>query len=238
MLYSFAGLIIDIRFRDAFGLKLCERYIYTGEQPADMVIEVTDQMIEAEREMDLYNSSFGLLESLAAYREICNRAFKYDCMFMHCSAIAYKGNGILFTAPSGTGKSTHSALWRRHFGEAVQMVNDDKPLLRFYDDRIDVCGTPWDGKHRRSNNIAVPVKAIFVLAQAPENRVRKATAREALYHILNQTIRPEDPALMGKVLDFCQRLLQSVPVYYLECNISEEAVETAFEAVKGDLDEN
>ncbi|MBQ6381187.1 MAG: hypothetical protein IJJ41_06285 [Clostridia bacterium] len=238
MVYSFAGLVIDIRFHHAYGKLQCRKYEYTGTREPDMVIEVDEQMMAAERAYDIYDSEEGILESLAAYREICNRAFAYDCMFMHCSAISYKGNGVLFTAPSGTGKSTHSALWCRHFGEAVQVVNDDKPLLRIMDGSVYVCGTPWDGKHHRSTNIMVPVKAIVVLSQAPNNAIAPATPQQVLYHILNQTIRPEDPALMAKVLDFSEKLLQTVPVYRLECTISDEAVTTAFEALKEHFDED
>ena len=238
MLYSFAGLIIDIRFHHDFGKQLCSRYVYEGTEAPDFTIEVDEQMMAAERKFDIYNSSDGVIESLAAYREICNRAYAYGCMFMHCSAISYKGNGVLFTAPSGTGKSTHSALWRRYFGEAVQIVNDDKPFLRFGENSVEVCGTPWDGKHHRSNNICVPVKAIVILSQAKKNRIYKTDAKQALYHILNQTIRPDDPALMNTVLDFCEKLLQQVPVYALECNISEEAVLTDYNAIKGNFDED
>ena len=238
MLYSFAGLIIDIRFRHSFGEELCKKYRYSGSKPADFVIEIDEQMMQLERTFDIYNSSEGLLESLAAYRKICDIAFDYDCMFMHCSAIAYRGNGILFTAPSGTGKSTHAALWTKRFGEDVCVVNDDKPLLRKVNGKVYACGTPWDGKHHRSENIMVPVKAIVILSQGKVNKIEKASPQQALYHLLNQTIRPTDAAKMNRVLDFCSLIIQSVPVYTLSCNISFEAVETVFEEIKENFDEN
>ena len=238
MKYSFAGLCVDIRFRYDYGEKYCERYLYSGDAPADFTIEVDEEMLAREREYDLYDSPDGLLECLAAYREICDKAFAYKCMFMHCSALSYRGNGVLFTAPSGTGKSTHSALWKKYFGESVTMVNDDKPLLRFEEDAIYVCGTPWDGKHRQSNNIMVPIKAIVVLSQGKTNRICLADKRVALYHILNQTIRSDDAAVMGQVLDFCERILRDIPVYLLQCDISNDAVLTAYNAIKENFDEN
>ena len=73
------------------------------------------------------------------------------------------GQAVLFTAKSGTGKSTHTKLWRDLFGERAVMVNDDKPLLRILKDGVLVCGTPWDGKHRLSTNCALPLKAICIL---------------------------------------------------------------------------
>ena len=238
MLYSFAGFIIDIRFQHSYGKEMCERYAYHGGGKADFVIEVDEAMLAKEREYDLYKSSDGMLESLAAYRKICDIAFDYDCMFMHCSAISYKGNGILFTAPSGTGKSTHSALWKKHFGEDVTVVNDDKPLLKFQKDDILVCGTPWDGKHRQSANILVPIKAIVILSQGTVNEITRASDKEAMYHILNQTIRPSDAVKMGVVLEHCERMLSTVPIYTLKCTISDEAVMTVYNEIKEFLDED
>lgn len=238
MLYTFAGLIIEIKFHHTFGEKLCEKYRYVGTQQPDFSVEVTEEMLAYERAYDMYHSGDGVLESLAAYRRICEIAFEYDCMFMHCSAISYQGNGILFTAPSGTGKSTHAALWRKYFCERVIAVNDDKPLLRFQNDVVYVCGTPWDGKHHISNNIMVPVKAIVVLSQGETNQIHKANKMQALYHILNQTIRPSDAGQMQKVLDLTQRLIASVPIYQMQCNISEQAVLTAYDCLKEHFDED
>ena len=238
MLYTFAGLIVDIRFRYDYGKEQCKRYVYTGNAPADFVVEVDEAMLAKERKYDLYNSSEGMLESIAAYRKIIDAAFEHDCMFMHCSALSYKGNGILFTAQSGTGKSTHSALWKKHFGEDVTMVNDDKPLLRFREDDILVCGTPWDGKHRQSSNIMVPIKAIVILSQGPVNEIAKASQKDAMYHILNQTIRPSEPEKMGIVLEHCERMLSSIPIYTLQCTISDEAVMCVYNEIKEFFDED
>lgn len=238
MLYSIAGLVIDINFKYDYGKNLCRRYKLDTIKKADFCVEATPQMIENERKLDIYGVEDGILESLAVYRYICEKAYDYDCMFMHCSALSYKGNGVLFTAPSGTGKSTHSALWRKHFADDVVMVNDDKPLLRFIDGELYVCGTPWDGKHHISNNICVPVKAIVVLSQGAENEVERADKREAVYNILNQTIRPKDGALMSKVLDFTEKIIESIPVYKLKCNISEQAVETVYGKIKENFNED
>lgn len=240
MLYNFAGLVVEIEFKHDFGAKLCENYIYNGEKKPDFSVVMTDEMIEEERRIEENIGSFNdaYLESVAAYRKICDIAYDYDCMFMHCSAISYKGNAILFTAPSGTGKSTHSRLWKKHFGDDVDMINDDKPLLRIIDGKIYACGTPWDGKHHLSNNVMLPVKAIVVLSQSRENVIGKASKQELLYHILNQTIRPENPVLMNKALAFIEKMIRAIPAYKLGCNISDEAVTTCFEAVKENFNED
>ena len=77
------------------------------------------------------------------------------------------GEAYIFTAVSGTGKSTHAMLWREVFGERVRMINDDKPLIRITPEgKAVVYGTPWDGKHHLSKNSAFPLKAICWLTRA------------------------------------------------------------------------
>jgi hypothetical protein len=238
MLYNIAGLIIDIDFHYPYGKSLCRDYIYNGECKPLFSVSVNSEMLKKERKLDIYNSDNGYLESLAVYREICKYALGYECMFMHCSALSYKGNGVLFTAPSGTGKSTHAYLWRKYFGKDVVMVNDDKPLLRRKDGKFFVFGTPWDGKHRISNNVCAPVKAILILSQSKDNTITRAENKQALYTLLNQTIRPCETELMDKVLTLTNEILQTIPIYKLECNISENAVLTAFNGIKENFDEN
>ena len=81
------------------------------------------------------------------YTKICKKILgDYDGFFFHSSALALDGEGYLFTALSGTGKSTHTRNWRKLFGERVTMINDDKPIIRRIDGRFFVCGTPWMGK--------------------------------------------------------------------------------------------
>ena len=89
----------------------------------------------------------------------------YDTILFHGSAVAVDGIGYLFTAKSGTGKSTHTRLWRELFGERAVMLNDDKPLIKVSENGIIVYGTPWDGKHRLSTNTFVPLKGICFMSK-------------------------------------------------------------------------
>lgn len=98
------------------------------------------------------------LETLAVYRKIADILLSCDTLLFHGSVVAVDREGYLFTAKSGTGKSTHTRLWREYFGERAIMVNDDKPLLHITDSGVTAYGTPWDGKHRLSKNIEVPLK--------------------------------------------------------------------------------
>ena len=95
-----------------------------------------------------------------------------NCVLFHCSAVAVDGKAYLFTAASGTGKSTHTRMWRQHFGGRAVMVNDDKPILRIKDDGIYVCGTPWCGKHGLQTNVEVPVQGICILGGGEKNMIK------------------------------------------------------------------
>ena len=176
----------------------------------------------------------------------------YDTFLFHGSCVAVDEEGYLFTAKSGTGKSTHTRLWRQLFGNRAFMVNDDKPLIRICDQGPDeegtnalVCGTPWDGKHRLSTNIRVPLRAVCLLERAGknwENEIREITMAEALPMLLQQAYRPAMPAGLRKTLELLGKLGKGekqaeecgkgvVRFYRMRCNMEIEAAEMAYKAM-------
>ena len=180
-------------------------------------------LLEDRRHPTLTLTNFEYLYSGEAF---ANYLATQGGVVMHGSAIAFNGEGIVFSAPCGTGKSTHAGLWKQYFGEQVVHVNDDKPAIRFKDNVPYIYGTPWSGKTDINTNVSAPLKAIVFLAQAPQNRISLLSPAEAAMEIYYQTARPfYDEALALKILDTTDRLIQSVPVYRLECTISKEAVE-------------
>ncbi len=151
---------------------------------------------------------------------------------LHSSSIAYKGQGIAFSANSGTGKSTHVGLWRQCFGEAVTVINDDKPAIYFDGERPILCGTPWSGKTDLNNNVQAPLKAIVIVERGEQNSIRRLDVVEGMNHLVHQRNRPYfDKELGLTMLDFTIKLLDSVPMYALTCNMSEQAVETVFKEI-------
>ena len=176
-----------------------------------------------------------IFETLAIYRKIAEKMPEYDTVLMHGSAVAVDGEAYLFTAPSSTGKSTHTRLWREVFGERAVMVNDDKPLVRIDPDGATVFGTPWNGKHRLGANIAVPLRAICLLERAEINRIGEISARGAYPTLLRQTYRPLDPGVFAKMLTLLDRLKTVVRFYRLGCNMELDAARIAYEGMKGSL---
>lgn len=217
----------------------CKNYLL-AEEPSEVDIAVSICLEDIEEEKKVaQNANVGTfsdkyLETLALHRKVSEELTNYNTVLFHGSAIAVDGEVYLFTAPSGTGKSTHARLWRECFGERAIMVNDDKPFLHLNEDgSMTVYGAPWDGKHRLSTNVGMPLKAICILSQAPENRIQKVTKKEGLQPLYLQTFwSNENQAMVKNSLGVLSGIL-SQPLWHLECNISKEAVKVSYEAMSG-----
>lgn len=168
------------------------------------------------------------LETLAVYRKIAGRMTEFNTLLFHGSVIAVDGEAYLFTAKSGTGKSTHTRLWREVFGERAVMINDDKPLLKVTGSGVTAFGTPWNGKHRLGENTSAPLKAICVLERGERNRIRELPVSAALPFLIQQMYRPADAADLTRSLALLDMLANQLPLYRLQCNISHDAVYTAY----------
>lgn len=235
-----AGKKIEVSALYESTLQFCRDYLCGG--PADFSVAVSAADIAVEREKSAREDALeGIptrqfsdqyLETLAVYRKIAEAMPDYDTLLFHGSVVAVDGEGYLFTAKSGTGKSTHTAFWRQEFGERAIMVNDDKPLLQIRDGKVWACGTPWDGKHRLSTNTAVPLKAICILERGAENRIGPISARQALPMLLQQSYRPHTPDGTAALLNLLDRLTALVPFYRLHCNLDPSAARVAYEGMQ------
>ena len=225
----------------------CKNYISTDcECKSDFIIGISDTDIEYERrKSEAEDKKEGIpirhftdeyLETLAVYRRIAEQMLSYDTILFHGSVIAVDGFGYLFTAKSGTGKSTHARLWRETFGDRAVMVNDDKPLLRITKEGVIAYGTPWDGKHRLSTNTSVPLKGICILERAAKNHIIRLDIKEQLRSaypmIVQQTHKSSNPASARKTMELIDRLMDTVPIYRLSCNMERSAAKVAYEGMQ------
>ena len=221
---------------------MCRDYRVAEEAP-EIVISTFQADIDAERRkseaedrlegIPVRRYSDAYLETLAVYRKLADALLTDDTVLFHGSCVSVDGEGYLFTAKSGTGKSTHTRLWREAFGSRAVMVNDDKPLLRIRESGVTAFGTPWDGKHHLSNNISVPLKAICILERGEQNEIQRITPGEAYPMLLQQTNRPRDPQRMLKTLQLLDVLINAAGLYRLRCNREPEAAWIAFEGMNG-----
>jgi hypothetical protein len=237
--YKIADKVVEVTSIYAEVHKYCSDYL--TDEPADYSVTTTQADIDFECEksaredevegIPVRHFSDSYLEELAVYRKIAEKMIEYDTVLFHGSVIAVDGIGYLFTAKSGTGKSTHTRLWREYFGNRAVMVNDDKPLIRVdASGTATVYGTPWNGKHQLSRNIAVPVRAICLLERAEENRIEEITEWEALPALIGQMYRPADAKALEKTLDLID--LMKVVLYRLGCNMDISAARLSYQTLK------
>ena len=214
---------------------------YETEGAPDFVVRTVPADIDRERERSAREDrlegrpvrawSDEYLEELAIYRQIAEIMPACDTFLFHGSAVAVDGLGYLFAAKSGTGKSTHARLWQQLLGDRFTYVNDDKPLVRVTGDGAVIYGTPYDGKHHLSNNIAVPLKAICLLQRGTENSIRPVSAREAFPRLMQQVYCPKDREAFARTMELIQELTRQVRFYELSCNMDLEAAQVAFQAM-------
>lgn len=231
-----AEIIFEVSCQYPSTRNLCRDYPAEDGVPACETIAITPADLEGEKQRLLRKKNPGealeastpeSLERLHLCRRIAELLPKYNRVLFHGSCLAIDGQGVLFTAKSGTGKSTHTRLWRQEFGSRVRMVNDDKPFLHIHEQGVTVCGTPWRGKHALGENISVPLKAIVFVNRGGENRVEPIGPRELYPLLLQQTYTPDDPAAMAVTLGLVEQLSRKTNLRKLYCNMDPEAARVA-----------
>ena len=175
------------------------------------------------------------LENNAVHLMLSEKLVSYNVLMLHGSALCMDGDAYIFTAPSGTGKSTHSRLWREAFGERIWMINDDKPMLRIKNDGVMVFGTPWNGKHRLGRNASAPLKAIVWLYRDEQNHIEPMSKVEAFPVLLNQAFGSTNLAVMTRVMNLEKELLNKVGFYKLGCNMETDAAVLAYKGMTADI---
>lgn len=157
---------------------------------------------------------------------------RHQALEMHASLIDIQDIGIMFLGPSGIGKTTQAELWMKY--RKAQIVNGDMVFVKQESDCFLGCGSPWHGSSPYCMNKQVPLKALIVLKQSSENRIRRLTGFEMVSSIMNSVFFPiwyqKGHEAVCKTLNV---LLQTVPVYELSCRPDEDAVRLTEETVFG-----
>ena len=216
---------------------------YLTEKAPDFFVTVTREDLEFEQaalRQEAEEEGFRprvftdpFLDRAAIQRKVAENLFGSGVLLFHGSAVAVDGQGYLFTAKSGTGKSTHTRYWREVFGGRAVMVNDDKPFLRFEEGQIFLCGSPWSGKHGLDTNITVPLKALCILERGSENRIRPISPEEAMPMLLQQSIPPLDKGKLPKFLELVEMLANGTGLWHMECTKTPETARVSYTAIRG-----
>ena len=202
-------------------------YLYKGRGKPDATLILPSNVMEKAREKykDLDD---GELEYLLYGAMFYDKLLDFDGMMLHASAVAVDGMAYLFSANSGVGKSTHTALWQKFLSDAV-IVNDDKPAIRLIDGKLFVYGTPFSGKYDMSVNRRFLLGGICFLSRAEENSIKQISPAEALPLFLMQSSGMYGKDRVEKRLFVTDKVLSSARIYKMECNKDISAAKMAYE---------
>lgn len=238
-IYDIAGLKVKINNCSGRTKKQAAAYLSQNQdesQKIDIDINVDTNRIKAEMKVHPELSAEDweyMLSGTEFYKGVLN----FSGILLHSSCVVVDGVAYAFSADSGTGKSTHTVLWLKRFGNRAYMLNDDKPCIRKIDGKIYACGTPWSGKYDYSAPEIVPLGGICFLERSETNHIKPADKKNAIFNILAQTVRRLDENAMNMLFDVLEDILSCVPLYELGCNISQEAVEVSYNAMKKKAEE-
>lgn len=229
--YQIADLFIEINPINKKTIQFLSEYKLSPNLSKKPYFDATvsqDELSEELKRKKYKHTKSYLVECSLIFKKVIRKTLdKYNGFFFHSSAISFDNKGLLFTAPSGTGKSTHTALWKKKYGNRVKIINDDKPLIRKIDNSFVAFGTPWMGKSNLGSNISEKVTAVYVLRQSNCNRITKAEIPDVFAEIIEATSLPVDKEITEKLLSILDEFLSSVPVYVLECTNDDFAVDVA-----------
>ena len=224
--YRIAGLFVEM---ESFGRTLSQAAPYAVSAPPSVDVRIDrcppqyrDRHPECSEDLCEY-----LYTGMMFYRQLIN----FGGMMLHSSAVAVDGKAYLFSAPCGTGKSTHTALYLREFGARACILNDDKPALRLEDGAFYAYGTPWSGKDDKNENLRVPLGGICFLSRGERNEIRRVYGKDAFFGIYAQTLRPKHTAYAEKLLDVIKPLIETVPIWALACTPEPEAAHLSYSAM-------
>lgn len=224
-----ADLKIHVEHDYDFMTKFCKKYLCEFSSPDITVVSYKAATI---KEFENANGvEIGVCESLCVYRSIAEQLPFFERFVFHGAAVEYQNNAYVFAAPSGTGKTTHITLWKKYLGDSLTVINGDKPIIKASNNDFTVYGTPWAGKEGLHNNIKSPLKAICFLKQATQNKIIPLGKSEALDRILKQTYIPKNKNALSETLKLIGNVIENIPVYLLECDISELAFKTAYDVL-------
>lgn len=212
--------------------QFCKDYLAENVSP-EFSISMSEKDIMDEQKSSTENTfSLPYLETLALLRKLAEIFPSHNRLLMHGASISYGESAFLFTAPSGTGKSTHIRLWKTYLGEEVKIVNGDKPFISL-DDEPFIYGSPWAGKENWQRNCHMPLKAICFVTRGTQNSIRRLEAKDSLALLFKQVYLPSDSLSAGLTLELVDLLLKKIPLYILTCDMSEDAVRCSFETLTG-----
>lgn len=219
---NIGGFCVNIHSRFDFTNSLCRTYADNSASEPLFDVRIGDKFLESEISKNPHLTP-DLVEHIYLASDFYRRIIGFGGFLLHSSCILYKGKAYLFSAPSQTGKSTHTRLWQAVFGkENVKIINDDMPLIKFSQGKPFACGTPFAGGTDININTSAPIGAVVFLERAKQNQIERIQPFCSLPLFIEQTKHFNlDKNTYSVLLDMIDALTAVTPVYKLRCNISE-----------------
>lgn len=227
MIYEIAGLKVEMQPEFDRLKRQSEAYKSSGEP-----VLCINADFKSRDNYTRFNRTDEDLEYIFSSAAFCREIIEHGRFFLHASAVVLNGEAYLFSAPSGTGKSTHTALWLEKF-KGSYILNDDKPVLLPQKDGVTVCGTPFSGKTNLQINRAVPLRAICFLNRGNENSIKPIAGDRAIALMLNNTYRPKSGRNMNFLLDMIGQVAEKTAIFEMNCKNEPAAAEMSYRAMKG-----
>ncbi len=225
--YRIAGLLVEMQVGGRTA-RQAEPYRVADAEPELTVCPEPEALALAAGLTNDYATY--LATGASFYRQLVG----FDGVMLHASCVVVDGRAYLFSAPCGTGKSTHVRLWLKELGDRAYILNDDKPALRFLPDgSLRVFGTPWSGKHGFSRNADAELGGIAFLERAATNSIRPMASQEAVFALLDQTVRKLPGEQILKCMDLIGRIVDSGKIWKLSCNMEPDAARLSYQTMRG-----
>ena len=162
-------------------------------------------------------------DKLLQYIPLRDLMLEHGMLLLHASRVEVNERAVVFTAPSGGGKTTQARLWEKHM--QARIVSNDRSVIRRTASGILTSGYPADGSRPVCDPEQIPVRAIVILAQGDENRVTRPDPAQALKHLMGQTAADSwNGAQQAELMFLWADILERCPVYLLSCRPDEDAV--------------
>ena len=227
-----AGIKVQMLCEFPYSFGLCRDFVIDGGE-ADIVASTNDKEIDFEKTQyadDMF--SRGYCEGVCLYRSIAEQMPHLDGFVFHGAAVEINGKGVIFTAPSGTGKTTHISLLMKNYPENIKIINGDKPIIRLIDGAWRLCSTPWAGKEGWKRNATAPLKSIVIVNRAEDNSIEAISPAACFEEIMSQIYLPCNGEARLCTFDLLDRMSSGVKFYRLRCNMSDDAATTSYSRLK------
>ncbi len=233
-LYGIAGLKVNIDFKYDLARNRAEAYFLAPQnaENADIYIKAEQQDFEDYIKMFGRSDCLDEFEYVILSNKFSRKVLRFSALMLHSSCVVVDNKAYLFSADSGTGKSTHTENYLKAFGSRAYILNDDKPIIRAEENGIFAYGTPFSGKHEIHKNAKAEIGGICFLFRGEKNQIEPIAPSVSLPLFLKQTVTKVEKSELESLLSLTDRILTSLPTYMLYCNTDISSAIVSFEGMR------